>query len=66
MPTNDVEACLSQTADYFEKTVQSDSALGTAFIELLVANKKPFVFRLLDNTIPGGYMLTIQVEPQPK
>ena len=67
MPTNDVEACLSQTADYFEKTVQSDAALGNEFIALLNAGKKPFVFRLLDNTLsPGKFMLTITVSPQPE
>lgn len=66
MPTNTVEQCLSETADYFEKMVQLDVALGNEFQALLEAGKKPFVFRLLDNSLPSGYMLTIQVEPQPK
>lgn len=67
MPTNSVESCLSQTADYFEKTVQADPALGNEFIALLNAGNTPFVYRLLDNTLkPGKYMLTIKVEAQPE
>lgn len=67
MPANDVERCLSDTADYFEKVVQRDAILGNEFIALLSAGKKPYVMRLLDNTLsPGKFMLTITVSPQPE
>jgi len=67
MPANSVEQCLSATADDFEARVQSDPALGNEFIALLNAGKKPYVMRLLDNTLkPGKYLLTITVSPQPE
>ena len=65
MPTNTVEDCLSATADTFEKLVQDDNALVAQFTKLLKNGQTPYVFRLLDNTIPGGYMLIVRVEPQP-
>ena len=65
MPTNTVEQCLSDTADYFEGRLSGDPALGNEFEALLKAGKKPFVFRMLDNVLPAGYMLTVSVSPQP-
>ena len=62
---NIVEDVLSVTADAFEKLVRDDRTIAPEFIKLLKNGQTPYVFRLLDNTIPGGYMLMVRVEPQP-
>lgn len=67
MPTNAVEQVLSETADFYEARMQREPGLAEEFLELLNAGKKPYVMRLLDNTLkPGKYMLTITVSPQPE
>jgi len=62
---NTVEAALSETADTFEELVNSDNALAADFRKLLQNGQTPFVYRLLDHSIPG-YSLLIRVEPTVK